>query len=104
MMDGRIQEQRRIQQQIDDRFRKHADGEAESWVQWKGTDICVDLTCVCGADFHFDGMFLYYWRCMSCNRVYGMSPYVQAIEIADPVELEYVEKHGAIEELDHDAE
>ena len=31
-----------------------------SWgrIQWKGTDICVDIHCVCGYLGHIDGEFL----------------------------------------------
>ncbi len=42
------------------------------WVQWKGTDVCIDLSCSCGHRGHFDGMFMYYWKCKQCGRVWAL--------------------------------
>lgn len=41
-----------------------------AFIQWKGTDACLDLYCVCGSQDHFDGFFAYRWRCGACGRVY----------------------------------
>ena len=43
-----------------------------SFIQWKGTDVCVDLYCKCGAHSHFDGLFLYHWQCPHCKAVWQM--------------------------------
>ena len=40
------------------------------WVQWKGTDVCVDLHCTCGAHLHHDGYFMYYIQCEECGQFY----------------------------------
>jgi hypothetical protein len=37
-----------------------------AYIQWKGTDVCCDITCVCGEVFHFDGYFMSSIRCPSC--------------------------------------
>jgi len=42
------------------------------FVQWKGTDVCLDFTCECGAGGHFDGEFAYQLRCSACSRVWDM--------------------------------
>jgi hypothetical protein len=42
------------------------------FVQWKGTDVCLDLNCLCGYHGHFDGDFAYFLRCGSCGRTYEM--------------------------------
>lgn len=34
-----------------------------NFLQWKGTDVCIDLHCVCGRSPHYDGEFLNSWRC-----------------------------------------
>jgi hypothetical protein len=41
-------------------------------MQWKGTDVCLDFHCICGADEHVHGDFVYGIRCTACGRVYTM--------------------------------
>jgi hypothetical protein len=43
------------------------------FIQWKGTDACLDFHCRCGAFLHFDGDFAYNLRC-TCGIVWEM-PY-----------------------------
>ena len=40
------------------------------WIQWKGTNVCIDIHCVCGESVHFDGDFMYFIKCPYCNRIY----------------------------------
>ena len=47
------------------------------WVQWKGTDVCIDLHCTCGADHHFDGEFLYHFKCGECGQVYEVGGFIK---------------------------
>ncbi len=42
------------------------------WIQYKGTDICIDLHCNCGAHLHFDGDFLYAFTCGECSQTYEL--------------------------------
>ena len=42
------------------------------WIQWKGTDLCMDFTCPCGAEGHVDAEFAYYVRCSKCDVCYKM--------------------------------
>jgi len=57
--------------------------ESCGWIQWKGTDVCIDLHCACGNHSHADRDFLYYWRCPDCHRVYSLAPQVKLIPLTD---------------------
>jgi len=50
------------------------------WIQWKGTDVCMDVYCKCGAHLHFDTDFLYAIECGNCGTFYRVDPHVQLIE------------------------
>ena len=39
-------------------------------IQLKGTDICISVTCTCGAISHFDGEHLHFVQCGSCGQLY----------------------------------
>lgn len=56
------------------------------FIQWKGTDACLDLHCVCGVHGHFDGMFAYYLRCNACGRTYRMPHTLVLTESPDNAE------------------
>lgn len=43
-----------------------------AFVQWKGTDVCMDFHCECGAHCHFDGYFAYTVKCPHCEIVWEM--------------------------------
>lgn len=49
----------------------HPDGKANVFVQWKGTEACLDFVCECGRQGHFDGFFAYTLRC-ECGAVWEM--------------------------------
>ena len=51
--------------------------------QWKGTDICMDFTCRCGAGMHLDGEFIYYIECPDCHKMYAMPSKIILHEIPD---------------------
>ncbi len=42
-------------------------------VQWKGTDVCLDFTCLCDTSLHFDGTFAYAIRCWHCDRTWELA-------------------------------
>lgn len=50
------------------------------WVQFKGTELCMDVHCSCGELTHIDGMFLYFIKCGSCGRIYELNGHIQLIE------------------------
>lgn len=62
------------------------------FVQWKGTDVCLDFHCKCGADGHLDDAFAYYLRCSDCGRTYRMPA------LFEPVEMPPGEDWGATRE------
>lgn len=49
---------------------------AECFIQWKGTDVCFDFRCDCGAEGHFDGYFAYTVKCPGCGTTYEMPAHV----------------------------
>lgn len=42
------------------------------FVQWKGTDVCLDFFCDCGGGGHYDGDFAYGLRCSDCGTEWLM--------------------------------
>lgn len=55
--------------------------QAGNFLQWKGTKVCIDLSCVCGESAHYDGEFLYYWQCM-CGQVWKMGDEVSMTPVS----------------------
>jgi hypothetical protein len=53
------------------------------FIQWKGTDACLDLHCFCGTHAHIDDEFVYYWKCKDCGRMYALSDHIRLIELDD---------------------
>ena len=51
--------------------------DATMFIQWKGTDLCMDLYCPCGDGPHIDSEFAYYVEC-GCGKVYQMGTQVLA--------------------------
>lgn len=75
-----------------DRQTRFAEGRPHGWIQWKGTDVCMDVHCTCGLTSHVDAKYLYYVRCPDCNRVYMCNGHIELVELtadeardADPV-------------------
>jgi hypothetical protein len=46
--------------------------EPSAFLQWKGTNVCMDFHCECGAFCHFDGYSAYTIRCPHCKTVWEM--------------------------------
>ncbi len=68
-------------------FEKVPDSDAEMFIQWKGTDVCMDFACgQCGADQHIDDDFTYFIRCPQCGAVYALGTQVRAFLLADPTD------------------
>lgn len=57
------------------------DGHPHIWIQWKGTDVCCDIHCACGAHCHFDGDFLYFFQCPHCHRYWEVGTHVAIYEV-----------------------
>lgn len=68
------------------------DTEPYGWIQHKGTDICIDLHCVCGYHGHYDGDFFYFYECPECHRKYAVGQNVKLIELPKELHAE-VDSH-----------
>jgi len=68
-------------------LRNPYEGKPHGWVQWKGTDVCADIYCVCGHHGHVDGDFVYSVRCPECGRIYALNGHIELVE-ATPEEAE----------------
>lgn len=53
------------------------------FIQWKGTDVCFDFHCDCGAHSHFDGDFAYFYECPGCRQLYEMPCYIYPRKVED---------------------
>ena len=56
------------------------------WVQWKETDVCMDLHCVCGELSHIDGDFAYNVKCGNCGTVFFCNGHIELIELKEEPE------------------
>jgi hypothetical protein len=54
---------------------------SDSWagIQYKGTDICMDLNCKCGVNSHYDGFGAYYIKCPGCGQVFQMETTIKEV-------------------------
>jgi hypothetical protein len=52
--------------------------DADMFIQWKGTQVCMDFYCPCGAHGHLDADFAYNVECPSCGSVFEMGTQVIA--------------------------
>lgn len=59
-------------------FTTPAESETRMFIQWKGTDVCIDFQCTCGQHSHFDGYFAYALKCPSCGAIWEMGTQVIA--------------------------
>lgn len=56
------------------------------WIQWKGTEVCVDIHCSCGCHSHLDADFAYYVKCPSCKKIWALSPNIPLLEVPEDVD------------------
>jgi hypothetical protein len=56
-------------------------GVPHAWIQWKGTDVCMDVYCKCGGGCHIDADFAYYVKCPICGTVYMCNGHIELIEL-----------------------
>jgi hypothetical protein len=59
------------------------------WIQWKGTNVCMDIHCKCGDLTHVDESFAYNVKCGTCGTVYMCNGHIELIEVKniDPTML-----------------
>jgi len=63
--------------------------EATAFIQWKGTEACLDWGCPCRPEeewytAHFDGFFADVLRCPHCGRVYTLPSHLPMTLTTDP--------------------
>jgi hypothetical protein len=51
------------------------------FIQWKGTDVCMDVYCKCGYSFHVDGYFSYSVKCPNCQSSYECDSHIKLTEL-----------------------
>ena len=59
------------------------------WIQWKGTDVCMDVHCSCGEISHVDRDFVYFLRCPHCRKVWEVGTHIM---LHDPI-AEFIEDY-----------
>ena len=57
------------------------EGKPHGWIQWKGTNVCMDVYCKCGLHFHIDDEFVYYVKCPKCKTVFMCNGHIELIEL-----------------------
>ena len=73
------------------KMQERYEGAPHGWIQWKGTDVCMDIYCVCGKHSHIDEQFAYHVKCPACHRVYSCNGHIEFILLEEPPELCVVE-------------
>ncbi len=61
-------------------------GKPNAWIQWKGTEVCMDVYCICGEQFHIDADFAYSVKCLKCGRSYACNGHIELIELEEEPE------------------
>lgn len=57
---------------------------ASGFIQWKGTDVCLDFHCPkCCTHNHYDDYFAYTIQCGGCKTNFALSPKVEVVELTD---------------------
>lgn len=51
------------------------------FIQWKGTDVCMDIYCKCGEHLHMDANCVYEIKCMECGTNYAVGCHIELIEL-----------------------
>jgi len=52
-----------------------------SFLQHKGSALCIDLYCECGNHYHYDGDFLYNWKCNKCGSIYASGDILEMYKV-----------------------
>jgi len=55
----------------------------EAFIQWKGTDVCMDIQCSCGHREHIDAEFVYRLQCSDCGKVFAVQSRIHLLEVPD---------------------
>ncbi len=58
-------------------------GKPHGWIQWKGTDVCMDIHCTCGHMGHVDADFFYYYQCPNCDARYAVGQNIMLVPLTE---------------------
>lgn len=78
--------------------------EPSAFIQWKGTDVCMDFHCQCGAFCHFDGDFAYIVQCPHCSTIYEMPCVIYPRAVTEKTCDHWQMEDPKILQADHDRE
>lgn len=56
---------------------------SHTFVQWKGTDVCLDFYCECGYQSHYDGFGAYKVKCPQCSEVWSLPTILPVMRASD---------------------
>lgn len=60
------------------------DTDASVFIQWKGTEVCMDFQCACGTHGHLDASFAYSVQCAGCGAFYDLGTQVRVRRVDEP--------------------
>lgn len=63
----------------------------KNFIQWKGTDVCMDFYCACGHHNHYDGYCAYFIKCKKCKKIFMLGDSVQITEVQNNVGHDFLE-------------
>ena len=63
------------------KIQEQYEGKPHGFIQWKGTDVCMDFYCKCGHLSHIDGDFAYFVKCPKCETVYMCNAHIELVEL-----------------------
>lgn len=67
-------------------------------MQLKGTNICLDVYCVCGESTHVDGEFAHYVLCSKCQRLFEVSQDIKLVELTGEAKYKVIAEDSCIVE------
>lgn len=76
----------------------------DTFIQWKGTAVCMDVYCKCGYHGHVDGDFCYEVECPKCKQQYrvGSEVKLEPITNADnPFPMDHEDDKGRSAHYDY---
>ena len=80
------------------KFQPDTEGTPHGWIQWKGTAVCLDFYCKCGAHGHLDDEFCYFVKCGRCGQIYELSGHVEAHPVDAPDPATFDPKVASVDE------
>lgn len=66
-------------------------------IQWKGTDVCMDFTCGCGASDHIDGFFVCAVKCPKCDTLWVMPITLHPVRAGDETDQYWRENASVLD-------